>query len=181
MAINRDSYSIFLVELLHRPIMTHRTISFGYLVGATAIFAMLSACGGGGGAAAPSLSSAATATAAPSSPVPLTADVTPLLPAGTLTADLPAPPVSLAPPCPPETCGVVPPNDLDLAHGAQDLPATPGYLVQAPAVGVTEEEPPYPDLRGLPTMVMPFEPISYGDVSWVSVKTLPPGLKQSSK
>jgi hypothetical protein len=43
-----------------------------------------------------------------------------------------------------------------------------GTLVLATDV-TTGGEAPYPDLRMLPTLIMPFEPIVYGDVSSVSV------------
>jgi hypothetical protein len=50
------------------------------------------------------------------------------------------------------------------------VPGT-GTLVLATDV-TTGGEPPYPDLRMLPTRIMPFEPIVYGDVSSVIVTSV---------
>jgi hypothetical protein len=52
------------------------------------------------------------------------------------------------------------------------VPDAPGYLIPSTDVTTTAGEAPYPDLRMLPTRIMPFEPIVFGDVSRVAVTSV---------
>jgi hypothetical protein len=133
--------------------------------------ALLSACGGGGGGSADQAATPAAAVAASPtpSPVPAPAAAPSLAPAGAVFADLPAPPVSAAAPCPPGVCVVTLYDQLVARVGTPDVPDAQGYLVPSTDVTTTGGEPPYPDLRMLPTRIAPFVPIVFGDVSSVSV------------
>ncbi|MES2759488.1 MAG: hypothetical protein V4693_19115 [Pseudomonadota bacterium] len=107
-----------------------------------AIVVLLSACGGGGGGSA----SPVTATAAPPAA------------AAAATAPAAAAPSNLA----------VPPSATDAADKI-----TGAYtLVPATAPADAGGEPPYPDLRMLPTHIMQFEPVVVGDVSAVAVTSV---------
>jgi hypothetical protein len=136
-----------------------------------AMVALLSACGGGSAEQAATLAPAV-ATSPAASPVPAPAEAPSPASAGTVLADVPVPPVSAAPPCAPDTCVVTPHDELAASSGSPDVPDAQGYLVPATDVTATAGEPLYPDLRMLPTRIMPFEPIVFGDVSLVAVTSV---------
>jgi hypothetical protein len=119
-----------------------------------AIVALLSACGGGGGGdgAAPAPAAAAMP-ASPSAP-----------------AAAPAPAAAAAPA--PILPAVVAPSDLSLQPVTTDAAdsMTGAYtLLPATAPADSGGEAPYPDLRMLPTRIMPFQPVAFGNVSAVAV------------
>jgi hypothetical protein len=168
--------------------MNHLTPASINWIACFAIIALLSACGGGGGSSDQAATPAAAVAASPA-PVPVTApaSVPSLAAANSVPADLPAPPLSAAPPCPPEVCGVVPYNEITAASvtaanvtaanvtvvsGSANVPDAQGYLVPSTDVIASGGEAPYPDLRMLPTRIMPFEPIVFGNVSFFTVSSV---------
>lgn len=144
------------------------------LIACSAIVVLFSACGGGGG----STDRPATLTAhVVSSPTSAAAAVPSTTPASAGSpSDLPAPGVPVATACPPEVCTGTQYHELTARPGPLDAPdaqplsdnAVPGT---EPLID-TGGEAPYPDLRTLPTRIMAFEPIAYGDVSAVNVTSV---------
>ena len=131
-----------------------------------ALAALLSACGGGGGGVggtgAGSAGQAAAPVAVASSPNPAAA-------AGDNLSGAAAPALPFALACAGQACSVAPGEALaalPVAPGAADAQ---GYLVASTDAIATVGEPPYPDLRALPTRVLPFEPSAFGDVSGFSM------------
>jgi hypothetical protein len=155
-----------------------------YRMACYAMVALLSACSGGGSADKAAAPAAAVPTSAASSqasslasppvspPVPAPAEVPSLAPAGTVLAGLPVPTASGAPLCPQAGCVVTPYDELAARPVSPDVPDAPGYLVPPTEVTTTVGEAPYPDLRMLPTRIMPFEPVVFGDVSLVAVTSV---------
>jgi hypothetical protein len=149
-----------------------------------AMVALLSACGGGGSAgkaeapAAPVPTSAAASPASSlasppvSPPVTASAEAPSLAPAGTVLAGLAAPTASGAPLCPQAGCVVTPDVELAARPVSPDVPDAPGYFIPSTEVATTVGEAPYPDLRMLPTRIMPFEPVVFGDVALVAVTSV---------
>lgn len=87
------------------------------------------------------------------------------LPAQAATAPASSAPAPSAP-------SVVAPSDLSFPPAATDAAdKITGTLLPATAPDDTGGEAPYPDLRLLPTLIMPFEPVVVGDVSRVAVTT----------
>jgi hypothetical protein len=173
--------------------MNHLTPASINRIACFAMISLLSACGGGGGSSDQAATPAAAVAASPA-PVPVTApaSVPSLAAANAVPADLPAPPLSAAPPCPPEVCGAVPYNEITAASvtaanvtaanvtaanvtavsGSANVPDAQGYLVPSTDVIASGGEAPYPDLRMLPTRIMPFEPIVFGNVSFFTVSSV---------
>ena len=84
-----------------------------------------------------------------------------------LGADAVAPPAPAGPASPaPAPSATVPSDAAGAVTPYNELLAPQGPAVVTDADG---GEPPYPDLRQLPTLILPFEPVAYGDVSSVSV------------
>jgi hypothetical protein len=149
-----------------------------------AMVALVSACGGAGladKAAAPAAavptpaaSSQASSLASPpvSPPVVASAEAPSLAAAGIVLADLPVPLASGAPQCPQAGCVVTSYDELAARPVSPDVPDAPGYLVPPTEVTSTVGEAPYPDLRMLPSRIMPFEPVVFGDVSLVAVTSV---------
>jgi hypothetical protein len=138
-------------------------------VACSAIVVLLSACGGGGSTDRPATLTAnvtpSPAPAAPAAPMPA--------PAGSPSAayDLAAPGVSVATACPPEVCTGTQYQELTARAGPLDVTdARP--LSDTEQLVNTGGEAPYPDLRMLPTRIMAFEPVVYGDVSSVAVTSV---------
>jgi hypothetical protein len=136
--------------------------------------ALLSACGGGGGGAAGQAAAPVPAIAASpaTSAVPQPAEAPSSAPASAFLADAIVPPVSTTPLCPAEMCVRTPNDAMAAGSGSPDVPDAQGTLVAAAQVTTTTGEAPYPDLRMLPTRIMPFEPIAFGDVSLVAVTSV---------
>jgi hypothetical protein len=104
--------------------------------------------------------------------VTASAEAPSLAPADIVLAGLPPPAVPAAPQCPQAGCPVTPVDELAARPVSPDVPEAPGYLVPPTEVTTTSGEAPYPDLRMLPTRVMPFEPVVFGDVSLVAVTSV---------
>jgi hypothetical protein len=118
-----------------------------------AIVVLLSACGGGGGGD----SAAPAAAAMPASP-------------SSSPAAAPAPAVVAAPAS--HLPAAVAPSDMSLQPVSTDAAdSMTGASTVLPATAPADDggEAPYPDLRMLPTRIMPFEPIAFGNVSAVAV------------
>ncbi|MEO7496903.1 MAG: hypothetical protein ABIT83_25750 [Massilia sp.] len=117
-----------------------------------ALAALLSACGGGGGAdpASPTAPVVATSPAGASAAAPVA------VPSLADTAATTSPVLSAALPV------------ADNAGWAEVAEAQ-GYLVASTEIVVAGGEHQYPDLRMLPTQVIPFEPVVVGDVSAFAV------------
>lgn len=140
--------------------------------------ALLSACGGGGGgsagqAASPAAVAANGAGSAPAAPASPAAPSQPAAPGTSLTdVILPTPPAAL--PCAGTACAAGPIDAIAALPDWAGTPDadTPGYLVPSTEVITTAGEAPYPDLRALPTRVLPFQPTAFGDMSVFSVASV---------
>jgi len=133
--------------------------------------ALLSACGGGGGGGSADLAAAPAAANAP----------TPIKPADAVQAGVAVPPLPAAPACAGATCTAAPVDAIATLPDASyspyspyppDVLESPGYLVASTDVTTTAGEPPYPDLRTLPTRVRPFQTMAFGDMSVFSVASV---------
>ena len=136
------------------------------------LLALLSACSGGGGG-----SPAAQA----ASPVAANAPAAPLKPADAVQAEVAVSALAAAIPCAGPTCRATPIDAIAILPDASyspyspyppDAPDGPGYLVASTDMITTAGEPPYPDLRTLPTRVRPFQAMAFGDTSVFNVAPL---------
>jgi hypothetical protein len=135
------------------PIMTSLLPSRFTHIASCAIVVLLSACGGGGGDS--------------TTPAPVAA----AMPASPAAAPTPAAVAAQAPNLP----AAVAPSDLSphpVSTDAADSMTGAYTLVPATASADTGGEAPYPDLRMLPTRIMPFQPIAFGNVSAVGVTSV---------
>jgi len=137
------------------------------------LVALLSACGGGGGGAADLAASPAPAAA--------NAPAAPMKPADAVQAGVAVPPLPAAPACAGATCTAAPIDTIaalpdpfysPYSPYPPDVLESPGYLVASTDVTTTAGEPPYPDLRTLPTRVRPFQTMAFGDMSVFSVASV---------
>jgi len=135
------------------------------------LVALLSACGGGGGGGSADLAA---------SPVAANAPAAPMKPADAVPAGV-AVLLLAAAACAGATCTAAPIDaNTTLADASYspyspyplDVLESPGYLVASTDVTATAGEPPYPDLRTLPTRVRPFQTMAFGDTSAFSVAPL---------
>ena len=135
------------------------------------LVALLSACGGGGGSAADLAASPAAANT----------PAAPIKPADAVPAGGAVPPLPAAPACAGATCTAAPidtiatlpdPSYSPYSPYPPDVLESPGYLVASTDVIITAGEPPYPDLRTLPTRVRPFQTMAFGDMSAFSVASV---------
>ena len=144
--------------------------------------ALLSACGGGGGGdggvGASSIGQAAAPVAVVGSSTAAAAATVAAAPAvagGANMADVAAPALSAASSCVAPTCAAAPGDGLaalPVYPGAPDAPDGQGYLVASTDLITSAGEPPYPDLRTLPTQILPFRPMAFGDMSAFSVASV---------
>jgi hypothetical protein len=163
-------------------------LGFPATVATLVLAALLSACGGGGAgggsdaaasipaglAAAPAagLASSPAGAASAAAPAGAPADGAAAAASPVLAAE---PPLSAAPACTAATCGFTPADALAVVPGylaPLDPPDGQGYLVPSTDAIATTGEPPYPDLRGLPTRVLPFQGAAFGDMSAFSVASV---------
>jgi hypothetical protein len=86
------------------------------------------------------------------------------------TPAMPAPPAATAPAA--ATPAVVAPSEPVSADAADQINGAYTLLPPSPATDSSGEAP-YPDLSTLPTRIMAFEPVVYGDVSHIAVTSTP--------
>ena len=137
-----------------------------------ALAALSSACGGVSSAGQPAAPVAVVANSpgsVPAAPMPAgTGTGTVSDPVGAGVPGLPA-----AAPCAGPTCaapiGAI--AALPDWAGASESDA-PGYLLPSTSLVTTAGEAPYPDLRALPTRVLPFQATAFGDMSVFSVASV---------
>lgn len=134
------------------------------------LLALLSACGGGGSPAGQA-----------ASPVAANVPAAPLKPADAVQAEVAVSALAAAIPCAGPTCRATPIDAIAILPDASyspyspyppDAPDGPGYLVASTDMITTAGEPPYPDLRTLPTRVRPFQAMAFGDTSVFNVAPL---------
>ena len=163
-------------KLRYTGSMTSSTLSQFSRLGGFALFALLTACGGGGAGGSAGAPSTATVpaptapTASPAAIIPLLAEApsaTPVL-ASPLAPAAAAEPDAAIPICTAGPCTGLVINENGAGSTAPDAPAAQGYLV-APTGITSGGDRQYPDLRLQSTLVMPFEAISVGDVSFFTV------------
>lgn len=148
------------------PAMIHRATSRITLAACLVLAALVSACGGGGGAdpgpvAAPVVASSP----APSAVSPPAASAS--LPGAAVPDAATATVLAAASDCVTDLCAGASSADPLASAAAATLPESQGYLVASTEVTTAEHQ--YPDLRALPTLVVPFEPVVVGDVSTFAV------------